>query len=119
MKWRVFREPRPLALAPETCQYRAWLSENTEIVEADRKFVTTSGTLQFMNELPRQEAEAIELCGESCKNGKPCVRRKGHGINKRWGHMSQLAPKKEERADMIGIRDFPHGFWADCEWVKE
>lgn len=90
-----------------------------EIVSADTKFVSGAGVLSFFRVLPEGEAEVIELCGVECKSGKPCVRRKGHPMNKRWGHMDKLAPKQGQKPKLLGVRDFNASCWTDCVLVED
>lgn len=117
MKWRIYLESPPRTLVGASLQH--WLAENTEVIEADKKFVTPGNSLCFSNLLPAKDAEVIETCGELCKDGKPCVRRKGHSINKRWQHMSRLAPKEPQKAELIGVADFNSGEWVRVKIEKE
>lgn len=107
--WRVYFDREPTGLSLE--QFHRWLDENTEIVTADKPFITNGNCLTFAEIVTAPESEPDELCGETCKNGKPCVRKKDHPVNKRWGHMHKLAPKKEDRAELLTIKAFPPGSW--------
>lgn len=109
MKWKVSCQPLQDANARHP---------GFEIITADTKFIS-NGVLGFFRILPEGEAEAIELCGEPCKSGKPCVRKKGHPINKKWGHMDRLAPKQGAKPKLLGIRDFNASSWSDCVLVED
>lgn len=106
--WRVYFNIEPLTLGHD--QIQRWLADNTTVVIADRKYVNAGNTLQFMNVVEPPPVDASELCGEKCRNGKPCVRKKDHADDK-WGHKASLSAKKDKDLELLGIRDFPPGLW--------
>lgn len=104
MQWRVNCQ----RLAKDNAKHPGF-----EVVTADKKYVQPCGALSFSNIIAALVEAEAEKCGELCKSGKPCVRRKGHSMKDKWKHKDYLSPKEPRPDKLIGVRDFAPGYWSD------